>query len=137
MLPSWDLLFSFVFVIDSIPSWKEMKEAFLVKLQNNIRAISYVKQNLHWSIGKNVAYWEESEQIEALAKSLVFPKYSWGSGCVEMPGKFCNLFPHLETAFLALKLIKNCYINMNISFSWKSNKIWNQWDFKNPKFSTF
>ena len=37
------------------------------------------------------------------------------------PGKFCNFSPqlNLEIVFPALKLTRNCYLNMNISFSWK------------------
>ena len=84
--------------------------------------------------------------------SLVCLKYSWGlwEG-VATPGKFCNFPPllSLETVFPALKLTQNCYLNIKISSFWKtgnlfhkverlfsqSNKIWNQCDFKNPKFS--
>ena len=37
------------------------------------------------------------------------------------PRKFCYFHSHLilETVFQALKLTQNCYIIMNISFSWK------------------
>ena len=44
--------------------------------------------------------------------------YLGGAG---KPGKFCNFSPllNLEIVFPALKLTRNCYLNMNISFSWK------------------
>ena len=35
------------------------------------------------------------------------------------PEKFWNFPPHLETVFPPLKLTQSCYVNMNISFSWK------------------
>ena len=43
------------------------------------------------------------------------------SGLVATPEKFCNFSPllSLETVVPALKLTQNCYVNMNISFSWK------------------
>ena len=65
------------------------------------------------------AYWEESEQSEALTNKFGFSQIQLGggSGCVAMPGKFCNFFPHLERVFPALKLTQNVYINMNISLS--------------------
>ena len=94
-----------------------MKEAFSVKLQNNIRAYPKSKTKpalINWEIS---AYWEEYEQNEALGNKFGFVKYSWGSGCSQKPGKFCNFFPHLETVFPALKLRQICYVNMNISFS--------------------
>ena len=44
-----------------------------------------------------------------------------GSGSGPILGKFCRIYSHLilETVFAGLKLTKNCYINMNISFSGK------------------
>ena len=45
---------------------------------------------------------------------------------IATPGKFCNLSPllNLETVFPALKLTRNCYLNMNISFleNWQFNR---------------
>ena len=42
-------------------------------------------------------------------------------GGVEKPEKFCNFSTllNLEIVFTALKLTRNCYLNMNISISWK------------------
>ena len=49
------------------------------------------------------------------------PNTVGGSGSVPMLGKFCKISSHLilEPVFVGLKLTKNCYINMNISFSGK------------------
>ena len=43
------------------------------------------------------------------------------SGSGPILGKFCKISSHLilEPVFAGLKLTKNCYINMNISFSGK------------------
>ena len=40
-------------------------------------------------------------------------------GGATKPGKFCNFSPllNLKIVFPALKLTRNCYLNMNISFS--------------------
>ena len=59
----------------------------------------------------NVAFWEESQQIEVLANNFGLS--------LETPGKFCNFSPllNLERAIPALKLTENCYLNINISFS--------------------
>ena len=49
------------------------------------------------------------------------PNTVGGSGSVPILGKFCKISSHLilEPVFAGLKLTKNCYINMNISFSGK------------------
>ena len=68
----------------------------------------------------NVAYWEESLRIEALANNFGLSQIQLGIlVLVTTPGKFCNFSPllNLERAFQALKLTENYYLNMNISFS--------------------
>ena len=87
-----------------------------------------------------------------------------GSGSGPILGKFCKIYSHLilEPVFAGLKLTKNCYINMNISFSGKEpillktgftslsykhtvserlssqfRKIWINGDLKNPSFSNY
>ena len=49
------------------------------------------------------------------------PNTVGGSGSDPILGKFCKTSSHLilEPVFAGLKLTKNCYINMNISFSGK------------------
>ena len=49
------------------------------------------------------------------------PNTVGGSGSGPILGKFCKISSHLilEPVFAGLKLTKNCYINMNISFSGK------------------
>ena len=72
-----------------------MKEAFSVKLQNNIRAYPKSKTKpalINWEIS---AYWKEYEQSEAMANKLGFVKYSWRSGCVAKARKILQFFPSL------------------------------------------
>ena len=66
-----------------------------------------------WEI---TAYWEESEESEALANKH---RNSWemcsaSSGAI--PQKTCNFYPHLrlEIVFPALKLPQNYLFNMSI-----------------------
>ena len=89
----WLLFFVFVIlkVIDQIPSWKEMKEAFSVKLQteklcfclsktqaaqikneNVVFSNTFIRMwGLIWTNDwENTAYWEESEQREVLANKF-------------------------------------------------------------------
>ena len=49
------------------------------------------------------------------------PNTVGGSGSGPILGKLCKISSHLtlEPVFAGLKLTKNCYINMNISFSGK------------------
>ena len=94
--------------------------------------------------------------------SAAYFKYSWGSGRGPILGKFSKTYSHLilKPVFVGLTLKKNCYINMNISFSRKLAvllktgftslsykhtvperlpsqfyKIWINGDLKNPSFS--
>ena len=69
---------------------------------------------------ENIASWEESERREVLANKFDLSKIQMGIlVLVTMPRKSCNFSAllSLETVFPALKLIENCYLNMNISFS--------------------
>ena len=75
----------------------------------------------------NVAYWEESEWIEVLANNFGLSQIQLRIlVLLTTPGKVCNFSPllNLERAFPALKLTENCYLNMNISFSWKMAISW-------------
>ena len=44
---------------------------------------------------------------------------------VATPGNFCSFSHYSETVFSAIKLTRNCYINMNISFLKTGNLIKN------------
>ena len=104
---------------------------------------------------------ENLSKVGALANKFCFSQLQLGLWVCRDTRNILHLLPDLETVFPALKLIQNCYVNMNICFSWKlasqswigspslfykhtvperlssqSNKIWNQWDFKNSNFST-
>ena len=71
-------------------------------------------------VGKILLYIEESEQSEGLANKIgVFQIRLGGLDGVVIPGKVCIFYPYLssETVFLDLKLTRDCYINMTISFS--------------------
>ena len=66
------------------------------------------------------AYWDKFEQKRGNGGQVWFVLSTFVCpGVVTTQVKFCNFYPHLslETVFLALKLIQNIYINMNISFS--------------------
>ena len=65
------------------------------------------------------AYWEESEQSETLGDKYGLLQIQLGSMEGRNPKTFCGLYHRLslKTLFPELKLTKNCYINMNISFS--------------------
>ena len=92
------------------------------------------------------------------------PNAVGGSGSGPILGKFSKIYSHLilEPVFAGLKLTKNCYINMNISFSGKEpvllktgftslsykhtvserlssqfRKIWINGDLKNPSVSNY
>ena len=102
-------------------------------------------------IGKILHIGKNLNKARCWRKSLVCPKHLGG---VTMLGKYCNfsLFSNLETVFPALKLTRNCYLKWTFPFheNWQfnhklgpslystntvpANKIWNQWDFKNPNF---
>ena len=54
----------------------------------------------------NIAYGEEFEQSEALAKRFrLFQIYLWGLGGDMTPAKFCNFFPHLSLGAVFLVII--------------------------------
>ena len=65
--------------------------------------------------GRILAKWGVVEQVRFV------PNTVGGSGSGPILGKFCKISSHLilEPVFAGLKLTKNCYINMNISFSGK------------------
>ena len=111
-----------------------------------------VQKDLHWPmIGKILHIGKNLNKARCWRKSLVCPKHLGG---VTMLGKYCNFSPfsNLETVFPALKLTRNCYLKWTFRFheNWQfnhklgpslystntvpANKIWNQWDFKNPNF---
>ena len=112
---------------------KEYNVAFK-HFHQNIRAYTRKWKNLHWPmIGEMLHIGKNGENVAYLGGNA-------------KPGKFCNFSPllNLEIVFPALKLTRNCYLNMNISFSWKlpiwskngspslfykrtvpANKIWN------------
>lgn len=66
---------------------------------------------------------EESEQNEATANECSSFQKQLGQLGGTAPGKFHNFYPHLtfDTIFRVHKLIRNCYLNMNIFFlqNWK------------------
>ena len=120
---------------------KEYNVAFKHSHQN-IRAYPRSKKNLRWSmIGKMLHIGKNGEKC----------CISRGSREARKVLQFFPSEKNLEIVFPTLKLTRNCYLNMNISFSWKlpiwstsaspslfykhtvpANKIWNQWDLKNP-----
>ena len=66
---------------------------------------------------------KSSSKSRCRQTNLVCSKYSWGIlEDVTTPGKSCNFYSHLslqtELHFPAVKLTQNCYININIFFSW-------------------
>ena len=92
------------------------------------------------------------------------PNTAGGSGSTPILGKFCKIYSDLilEPVFAGLKLTKNCYVNMNVSFSGKESvllktgftslsykhtvperlssqfhKIWINGDLKNPSVSNY
>ena len=95
-----------------------------------------------------IAYWEESEQNEALGNKLaLFQIQLEGLGGGATTGKFCIFYLHLNRTykhFFSLNtgnLIMNwvplsLFYKHNVSerLSSEFNKIWNQRDLKNPNF---
>ena len=87
---------------------KEYNVAFK-HFHQNIRAYTRSWKNLHWPmIGEMLHIGKNGENVAYLGGNA-------------KPGKFCNFSPllNLEIVFPALKLTRNCYLNRNISFSWK------------------
>ena len=82
------------------------------------RPITEVKKSAVISDWENISHWEEPKQSKA-SENMFCSKYSWGLGEVAALGKFCNFYPQLslETVFGALKLMRNCHVIADISFS--------------------
>ena len=71
---------------------------------------------------KSICILEKIEANQGVGEQVWFvPNPVGGSGGSPNPGTFCNFYTHirLETVFPAFKLTQNCYVTMNISFSWK------------------
>ena len=64
----------------------------------------------------HIAYWEESEQREVVAKKFVPNRRLWGESQLQENFAFFPLLS-LGKAFPTLKLTHNFYSNMNIYFS--------------------
>ena len=82
----------------------------------NIGPIPEVKKNLHWPImiSKMLHIGKNLSKPRCWQTSLVCPKYSWRVWGWKIL-QFLELI--LETVFPALKLTRNCYLNMKIYFS--------------------
>ena len=90
----------------------------------NIKACTTCKKNLNWSmIGKILLFigGRILAKLGVVEQVRFVPNTVGGSGSGPILGKFCKISSHLilEPVFAGLKLTKNCYINMNISFSGK------------------
>ena len=89
------------------------------------RPIPHVKKSALINDWENIfTYWVQSQQSEVWVNKCGLFQIQLGeggSGSGPILGKFCKIYPHLilEPVFAGLKLTKNCYINMNISFSGK------------------
>ena len=113
--------------LDQILQWKEMKEAFLVKLQTENLCFC-----LRWKLNKtqasqikniNVVFNHIHQNIRTYprSKKICIDQWLWKYncmlrtevGCGTTSGKFYNFYSPLSLESL------DCCVNMNISFSWK------------------
>ena len=79
---------------------------------------------------ENIAYWDETEQREVLLNKFGLSQIQLGRlGLGATPEKVCIFSPRLslETVVSALKLTKNCYVNMSISFFLKNSNLTINW----------
>ena len=109
--PDWKPLFSLKIKMKQNPGCSNKEYNVIVKyFHQNTRV--YLRSKIKSALTK---------QRKALTNRFGFSLIHLGGlGGVATPGRFCHISPHLETVFLAFKLTQNCYINMKISFSWKT-----------------
>ena len=93
----------------------------LKHIHENIRAYprSGKKTSLVNDWENDTGYWGESQQSEVLANKSDLIQMQLGNQGAAQPHEKIYPLLSLETAFLALELAQNCYVNMSISFSWK------------------
>ena len=126
ILPQIEKTFLLHLKLEQNPDWPNKKyNGIFEYIHQNIRNYRRNKKNLHWSMNEKVLLHirknQRKESIASLDKCGLFQMQLTGLGGNAITGKFYIFCLHviLERVFPALKLTRNCCVNMNISFSWK------------------